>query len=273
MALITCPNCDSEEITGVARPDGQRAILCETCGHEWLRGEVRPSANRPALRSVDALRESLPTAEDVGPELRERVAALAAEWPRPEPDPDVAGYRDRYRALFTREQLPQASPEALHHFANSATVAAPGTMTGFNRAWTALGPDRAAAALRTTIGYLLYGPESIRLEDRVTELVTGRKNLGFAGFKEALLTKVLCIAEPDRFLPLLKYSAAAGGKRQLASLVYGLDLPEAEKTSYTIGRLVVWSNDLLLTLTQPHVEDPLQAAQFLQWAKTRAVSV
>ncbi|MPQ96595.1 hypothetical protein GB931_01390 [Modestobacter sp. I12A-02628] len=273
MALITCPTCDSEDIRGVARPDGQRLIACESCGHEWLRGEVRRSSARPALRTVDTLRESLPTAEQVRPEVLERLARLTTEFVRPEPDPDIEGYRSRYQALFSREQLSTASPEALHHFANSATVAGAGNMTGFNRSWAALGPDRAAHQLRTTIGYLLHGPESLRLEDRITELVNGRKGLGFTGFKEALLTKVLCVVEPDRFLPVLKYSAASGGKREIAAGVFDLELPEADKVAYTIGRLVVWGNDLLQSLVSEQFDDLQQGAAFLLWANKQKTDV
>ena len=269
MALITCPSCASEEIRGVARPDGQRLIVCADCGHEWLRGEIRQSSSRPALRTVDTLRASLPTPEDIAPEALERVAQLRRSFVRPEPDPDVEGFQTRYAALFSAEQLPDASAAALHHFANSPTVAAAGNMTGFNRAWTTLGPDRAAHQLRGTITYLLYGPESLRLEDRLTELVGGRKNLGFPGFKEALLTKVLCVVHPDRFLPVLKYSAASGGKKELLKRVFDLDLPAAEKDSMTIGRLAVWSNDLLVSILAEEFDDLQHATQFLVWAKTQ----
>ncbi len=62
---------------------------------------------------------------------------------------------------------------------------------------------------------------------------------------QALLTKVLCIAEPRRFLPIVKYTGAAG-KKEIAETVFGLRLPEPEATSFTIGRLIIWSNDLLM---------------------------
>ena len=65
------------------------------------------------------------------------------------------------------------------------------------------------------VGISRYGPESLRLEDRFTQLVEGKKGLGFPSFKEPLLTKVLCVVEPGRFLPVVKYSAAADGKKEM----------------------------------------------------------
>ncbi|MCW2676370.1 MAG: uncharacterized protein JWR70_1410, partial [Modestobacter sp.] len=121
------------------------------------------------------------------------------------------------------------------------------------------------------IEYLLYGPESLRLEDRLTHLIDGKKGLGFPSFKESLLTKVLCVVEPERYLPVLKYTSAAGGKKELAKLVYDLDLPPVEKAAWTAGRLVVWSNDLLRSLVGNDIPDLQQAARFLDWAKNQPV--
>jgi len=106
----------------------------------------------------------------------------------------------------------------------------------------------------------------------MTHLVDGsKKGLGFPSFKESLLTKVLCVVEPERFLPIVKYTAAAGGKKELTKLVFELDLPPVEKGAWTIGRLSVWSNDLLRSLVGNDIPDLQQAARFLQWAKSRPV--
>ncbi len=269
MALITCPSCSSEEITGKPQADGRLLIHCDDCGHEWLRGETRRDPTRPAVRSVDSLQAEFPTAADVRPDVRERVMLLQSEFllERPEPDPAVEPFRVRYAELFSRDRLSSATPEQLHHFVNSDTLAAAGNVSGFNRAWKTQGPDRAAAQVRSTIEHLLYGPESLRLEDRLTQLVDGTRGLGFPGFKEALLTKVLCVVEPERFLPILKYSAALDGKKEIAKLVFDLDLPPAEKAAWTIGRLVLWSNDLLRSLVGNDIPDLQRAARFLAWAK------
>ena len=49
------------------------------------------------------------------------------------------------------------------------------------------------------------------------------------GFKEALLTKVLCVMYPERFLSLLTYTSPRGdGKREIAR-AYGLEPPEPQR--------------------------------------------
>jgi hypothetical protein len=274
LALITCPTCSSDDIDGTPQPDSRLLIHCNACGHEWLRGEARRDPARPAVQTAESLQASFPSAADVRPDVRERVMLLTAEFlmERPEPDPAVEAYRLRYAELFTRDGLRSATPDQLLYFANSTTVADPGNMSGFNRAWKTAGPDRAAGMVRETIEYLLFGPESLRLEDRMTQLVDGsKKGLGFPSFKESLLTKVLCVVEPERFLPVVRYTAAASGKKELAKVVFELDLPPVEKSAWTIGRLAVWSNDLLRSLVGNDVPDLQQAARFLQWAKGQPV--
>ncbi len=48
---------------------------------------------------------------------------------------------------------------------------------------------------------------------------------------------MLCIAERKRFLPIVKYTGAAG-KKEIAETVFGLRLRDLEATSFTIGRLI-----------------------------------
>jgi hypothetical protein len=273
MALIACPKCNSEDINGTPQADSRLLIHCEDCGHEWLRGEARRDPGRPAVRTIDSLHAAFPTALDVRPDVRERVAMLVAEFQmdHPVPDPEVAAYRERYQELFSRDGLASASPEALLEFATTDTVASPGNMSGLTRAWKTQGPDKAAQKVRESIEFLLHGPDSLRLEDRLTQLIDGKK-VGFPSFnKEPLLTKVLCVVEPDRFLPVLKYSAATDGKKEIVKLVFELDLPAADKVAWTVGRLAVWSNDLLRSLVGNDIPDLQQATKFLAWAKTRPV--
>jgi hypothetical protein len=272
MALIACPKCNSEDITGTPQADSRLLITCADCGHEWLRGEARRDPSRPAVQTIDSLHAAFPTPRDVRFDVRERVGTLIADYKLDHRGPvaEVAEYRARYQELFSREGLPSASPEDLLDFATTDTIASAGNMSGLNRAWKTQGPDKAAAKVRESIEYLLYGPESLRLEDRLTQLIEGKKGVGFPSFnKEPLLTKVLCVAEPERFLPVLKYSAPTDGKKEIAKLVFELDLPPAEKVAWTIGRLIVWSNDLLRSLVGNDIPDLQHAAQFLNWAKTR----
>jgi hypothetical protein len=271
MALIACPKCNSEDINGTPQADSRLLIHCEDCGHEWLRGEARRDSSRPAVQTIDSLHAAFPTALDVRFDVRERFEMLVADFQlnHPAPDPEVAAYRERYQQLFSRDGLASAPPEALLDFATTNTVASAGNMSGLNRAWKTQGADHAAQKVRESIEFLLRGPDSLRLEDRLTQLIDG-KNMGLPSVnKEPLLTKVLCVAEPDRFLPLLTYSAPTDGKKEIVKLVFELDLPPVEKAGWTIGRLAVWSNDLLHALVGNDIPDLQQAARFLAWAKTR----
>jgi hypothetical protein len=271
MALIACPNCSSEDINGKPQADSRLLIHCNECGTEWLRGDARRDPGRPALQTIDSLHAEFPTAAAVRHEIRERVATLQAEFllDRPEPDPAVDGYRARYQELFSQDGLSTAPADDLLYFATSSTIASPGNMSGLNRAWKTLGADEAAHKVRESIGYLLYGPETVRLEDRLTQLIGG-KTIGLPSFnKEPLLTKVLCVVEPDRWLPVLKYSAPTEGKKEIVKLVYDLDLPPAAKTTWTVGRLATWSNDLLRSLVGNDIRDLQLATSFLLWARNQ----
>lgn len=270
MALPTCPICAGGDLDGVEKlPDGRLVVRCLDCDHEWVRGEGRPVSSVPVAATYESLKVSFPTTDAVRPEVRDRVASLIKIFVQQSPDldPRVPPYRAKYQYLFSSEGLPTADPEDLKSFANSAVAANPGNMSVFNLAWNDMGPEKAAARVRATIEHLLRGPAGTRLEDRFTDLVEERKGLGMTGFKESLLTRVLCIVQPDRFLPILKYSTPMGGKKEVAAAVYGLDLPAREKVSWTIGRLVTWSNDLLVDLLGSEFEDLGHASEFLWWAK------
>ena len=139
----------------------------------------------------------------------------------------------------------------------------------FSRAWKRLGEDVAADRTRASISYLLRGPDAVPLEDRLTQLIEDQADTGMPGFKEALLTKVLCIVEPERFLPILTYATEETGKRDLTRAVYGLHLPRVDLTSMQVGRLAIWSNDLLLELAGDGFSGPQHVAEFIWWAKDR----
>jgi hypothetical protein len=268
---VICPTCSSDDLDGVLQPDGTRALRCVTCGHEWSRERTeaaRRSYTPPP--DIDALQGQFPRASDVRPEALERVARLREEFLARQPgvDEETVAYRARYQFLFSEEGLPTAPPEELYTFVTTRTVAYAGRMAAYENEWERLGSERAARQLRRTIEHLLRGPG--REEDRVDQLIIGTNPAAFPGFKEALLTKVLSVAQPDRFLPLLKYSTAAGGKKEIAEKVFGLELPAAEKTQRTLGRLIVWSNDLLRDLVEPHFDDLQHAAQFLGEAKNQS---
>jgi hypothetical protein len=189
----------------------------------------------------------------------------------PEPDPAVAEYWRRYQHIFSIDGLREASPEDLKAFANTPIGANPGNVTVFNNEWNALGVAEASQRVRDSVRFLIYGSDRVSMPDRLTQLIRGTGGRGMKGFSEALLTKVLCVMQPERFLPILMYSGVAG-KREIAESVYGLVLPPKAATSMTQGRLVFWSNDLLRELVGDVFATQQHASQFLWEAKDQAVA-
>ncbi|WP_370410869.1 hypothetical protein [Streptomyces fradiae] len=271
MSMAMCPLCsDDEDIEVRATLDGGRRVVRHRCGFEWEHGGL-PSPQKQTHRSFEALKARFPKPEDVDPERLERVARLKAQYLAVKPDLDsrVAAYWSKYQEIFAPDGLRTCNPQVLKDFANSEIGARPGNQATFNSAWNDMGDVAAAEATRSTIGYLLHGPGEVPLEDRLQQLLDGSKPFAMTGFKEALLTRVLCVVYPERFLTILKYMTDAGGKREIARLVYGLELPAPESVSWTRGRLILWSNDLLRTLVGEGFANQQHSAAFLWWAKDR----
>ena len=272
MALdLDCPTCGTDEhvvlvetLTGT-----ERRLRCTECGYEWLRGE--PAPVKVSLPTLDEIRGRFPKPGDVEPERIERAAQLKDEFLRlqPAPELEVGPYWAKYQRVFGAEGLPACDPQDLKDFANANIGANPGNMSVFNDAWNAIGPEAGAAQLRRAIDYLLRGTSPADLEDRLTALIEDTSPFAMRGFKESLLTKVLCIVYPDRYLTILKYTGEAG-KREIARAIWGLELPDPERVNWTIGRLILWSNDLLLALLGEGFVHQQHAADFLWWAKDRA---
>ncbi|WP_416985084.1 hypothetical protein [Streptomyces sp. T028] len=269
MALVMCPLCsDDEDIEVVRTLDGGRRFVKHRCGYGWEHKEPTVPRRNP-LTVFDDLKARFPKPEDVDPEQLERVARLKERYLAVKPDfaPDVAAYWSKYQRIFSPDGLRTCDPRVLKDFANSEVGARPGNQATFNSAWNDMGDAAAGEATRQTIEYLLYGPDDVPLEDRLQHLLSGTRPFAMTGFKEALLTRVLCVMHPDRFLTILKYTTQAGGKREIARMVYGLDLPAPESVTWTPGRLILWSNDLLNDLVGEGFANQQHAAAFLWWAK------
>ena len=262
MPPIACPECASYDLDGRPADDGR---IETQCGHSWLRGEPRPAPRKQPDSSK--LREVFAERYLVSDEARRRVEVLKQRFlaDRTEPRPEVAVYWQKYQRVFSQQGLPGADPQHLKDFANDSTGANPGNMSVFNTAWNSA-PAESAARTRDAIAYLLHGPPEIPLEDRLTALIEGEHGIGMTGFREALLTKVLCVVHPDRFLPIVKYTGLAG-KKEIAEKLFGLRLPDGDSAQWTIGRLVLWSNDLLVSVIGDGFVDQPHAAAFLWWAK------
>ncbi|WP_336921012.1 hypothetical protein [Aquipuribacter sp. SD81] len=278
MADLSCPACTApdEHVRLVAQTaSGQKELGCEECGHRWLRGQARrvPSG-RPPGRSSTSSQAVFDRASQVSPEVAAKVTAAKARYLARDraPRPGAAQYQARYQALFSPEGLGGASAADLREFATSPFGVSSGSSHAFLAAWDALGDYEAARLTRGTIHYLLHGPAHLPLEQRLTQLVQGTHVVGMAGFKETLLTRTLCVAHPERFLPVLGYGGTQGGKRSIAKQVFGLDLPRIDSSAITVGRAVVWSNDLLVGLVGTGFTDLHDASLFLLQARKERVA-
>ena len=296
---LTCPTCEvaAAEYVGMA-DDGRNEMRCGSCGHRWLLGArpvspravvPRPAAVKAPTRTRASAAASgpapsspggttatrpaparFPAAEEITEAAQARLTRLKTAYRRhrPAPDPYAAEFRSLYTLVFSAEGLPHAEPQMLKDFANSTTLAHHGNVSVFNREWNRLGDRDAATKVRGVVEYLLRGDGSVSPEDRFTQLVDPKFPLGMTGFRESLLTRVLCVAEPERFLPILVSTSAQDvGKAEIARRVLDLELPAPNRTSLTVGRFAFRSNDLLVEAVGAGFRDLDDAATFLWWAK------
>lgn len=265
---MKCPTCLSLDIDLVEwRPDTTRELLCLRCTTQWVHGTPRAQRATKADRAA-ALKDRFPSADSVLAARREAVEGMKQRFlaAHPDTDQDVQDYWRTYQEVFSRHGLWTCDPQRLKDFANIPTGADPGIQAGFNIEWNALGEADAARRTRESLAYLLHDEGPTSLEDRLSALIRGHDGFGMKGFREALLTKALAVVEPDRWIAILKYTGSAG-KREIAESVYGLRLPEPESVNWTIGRLITWSNDLLLELLGDGFVDGPHRAKFLWGAK------
>lgn len=60
-----------------------------------------------------------------------------------------------------------------------------------------------------------------------------------------------------------------GWEAEYTKWVFDLELPAPADVSWTIGHLIVWSNDLLVDLAGSGFEHMEHLSEFLVWAKDR----
>lgn len=283
MALIVCPLCVREDDVHLIRTltDGRKEARCDDCDFAFIYGsptpEPKPAARaRPATRArvsapvrpsappLAVARKQFPTVADVGARTVERIEALKREFLAMPytPDPVVASHWKKYGWVFSADGLDRAAVFDLQQFVHDPTGGEHGSTAELDKAWTLMGELEGARRVRAVVEHLLRGPGD--LEDRMSDLADGTFSMAMPGFGEALLTKTLAIAEPDRFLPVLTFDS----KQAIAEAVYGIEIPSAVG-SWPLGRLAVWTNDLLVALAGDDFDDLHQVAQFLRSAKPR----
>ena len=279
MALIVCPLCVREDDVFLLRtlPDGRKEAECRDCNFTFSFGSPTPESKPAARKSVPRKSAStvvpprpiayvvqqFPKAAAVAPAALDRAEALKQEFLAAayEPDPLVARHWLKFRWVFSADGLDKAVISDLKLFAEDPSGVSTGDPTEFGKAWVLLGELEGARRVRAVTNHLLRGPGE--LEDRLSNLVDQGFAFSMPGWGEGLLTKTLAVVDPDRFLPIVTYD----DKRAITSAVYDLELPGVDMTSWTIGRLGVWSNDLLVELLGDGFVDLQHAARFLRWAK------
>ncbi|MFC5063409.1 hypothetical protein [Actinomycetospora atypica] len=304
---LACPSCEeaAAEYVGMA-DDGRNEMRCTSCGHHWMLGSKplspravvpkpvkassgtrtrAPTSRATASRSTTTsaapeprVAVRFPTLDDVPGDSLQRLAALKAAWPRNRPRHDsyAADFRRLYELMFSAQGLPHAEPGVLKDFVTSDVLALSGNTSSFSREWRKLGDRDASERFRNAIEYLLRGesgddeqsPDDPSLEDRFTALAEGRSPYAMGGVKEPVLTHVLAVARPERFLPILSVDSGPGGegKRDLARSLLQVEIPAPDRTRNTVGRVAVGSNDLLVDALGAGFIDLDDAAAFLIWA-------
>ncbi len=128
------------------------------------------------------------------------------------------------------------------------------------------GPGEFLDKVRAALEYLLFD-EQRSLEQRLTDLVDGERSPAVKGVREAILTKVLAAAWPERIFPALVYDSEDGsGRRQVADVLLGLTLPPKDRSNWTIGRLAICSNNLFVDVARNlGFQDLPTAADFIWW--------
>lgn len=270
LRVVTCPTCGSDDLDLVERLAGDARILrCLQCGHQWQRGEV-PQPAVPGLTTEQRLRARFPTVEDISSKRLKAFRELTTNPGRPRWSEYQGEFRDRYRELFSQDGLAQMTVDDFVDFYVSDAIANVGpAQFAANATLKELGPGAFLESVRAALEYLLYD-ERGPLEQRLTDLIDGHRSPALKGIREAILTKVLATAWPDRIFPLLVYDSEEGsGKRQIAAAILGLNLPPRDRTDWTIGRLAIWSNDLFADVANLGFTDLPSAADFVWWLWTR----
>lgn len=257
-----CPHCGSERVELRASVGGTgKRFRCDSCLKAWTTGTgsrsgrsggARGSSRNPGFPSTAVLTpEEAQERFEMLLSAHARAGATATDTERT--------WREEMRAKLARDAIATAGLPVFKEIATSKNVATTGPQTAFYKELNKLGDDEGGRKARETAEFLLYGDDG-SLSERLTALIGGER--GMPGFREALLTKILAIAEPTKFLPIL----TAKGKAAFVQHIWGVRL-ELDKKQ-TAGDQVVATNDALVERLAPTFPDLLDAAAFLWWSQT-----
>jgi 5-methylcytosine-specific restriction enzyme B len=226
------------------------------------------SALKPAFEAIEAL--------GTGPEDTERgnapreqalsrthLQVLADQFRKDRLYPTPADeHQQAERAMWAErlrsENLPTLDYETFRRLYNSHVYGGAGPQSILNvtlRDATEAEWERFLMA----VDYLLW-EQADSVETRINR-VLDEKDLGFRGFKDSVVMKLLAVCHPDRVLPAFPFTGDHGKARMLKEL--GLSVPPL---SLSAGQRQIESNDALRQLTEPLFPgDAWAQGQFLYW--------
>lgn len=257
MATTTCPACTSNRVSLViSSPTGNR-YRCDACRHGWRTGGRRIGAGA-RVKAPSSFPADLTLDEAAGAErfktLLDRYKIVGGS-----PDDAEIAWRAEAAKLFAAGNIDTAPATVFHDLSDRTTVATTGRQVAYRKNWTTMGEETATAVARKTTAHLLHGEGD--LTQRIDDVLEGRNDLGMPGFKEAIVTKILAIAEPETFVPIL----TTKGKVAFLQHVWGARVAVPKDG---LAANIVWSNALVTERLRPEFPDLLNAAHFLWWTRT-----
>jgi 5-methylcytosine-specific restriction protein B len=227
---------------------------------------------KPAFEAIQALGPGQPGTESAPPghepsfsprHLRVLADEFRADRHYPTPgDEHAEAGRAVWAERLRSESLPTLDYETFRHFYTSADYGRPGLQPTLNttlREATEAEWDR----FLMTVDYLLWD-QADAMETRINR-VLGDAGLGFRGFKESVVMKLLAVCHPGRVLPVFPFTGDHGKARMLKML--GLSVPPL---STSAGQRQIESNDALRQLTEPLFPgDAWAQTRFLYWLLDR----
>lgn len=168
--------------------------------------------------------------------------------------------RDELSESLSKSALEHPDRDRLKYLVSTNLYGSPGPQSTFNK-YLNDATEAELARLGETLRNLLYGADS---GDPLGARIDAALDADIAGLGEAIVTKMLSLVHPERFIPVfVTQSARAMGKKALMSHpALELEFPDAG----TRGELAVETNDLLRERLEPWFgDDTFAMKEFLYW--------
>jgi 5-methylcytosine-specific restriction protein B len=235
-----------------------------------LRAAVVETASvlKPAFEAIEALGSGPEGTESgaAGPEQtlsRGDLQVLADNFRADRPYPTLSDeHQETERAIWAERlrsgNLPTLDYETFRRLYNSNVYGGTGPQSILNITLRDATETEWERFLRT-VDYLLWD-QAEPIEARINRVLDD-EDLGFRGFKDSVVMKLLAVCHPDRVLPAFPFTGDHGKARMLKNL--GLSVPPL---STTAGQRQIESNDALRQRTEPLFPgDAWAQGQFLYW--------